>query len=117
MSTGRKPKKPPNRKTFVVAALRRASLRWPPRHEAVKRARVERGLYQCASCGELVKNKEFQVDHILPVVSIRDETTTMDEYINRLLCDVEGFAILCLNCHKNKSHAENLMRLIKKNNK
>lgn len=117
MSTERKRKKPPNRRTFAVAALRRASLGWPPRGEAIKRARVDRGLYKCASCGELVKNKEYQVDHIVPVVSIKQETTSMDEYINALLCDVEGFAILCIPCHDSKTMLEDNMRLIKRNNK
>ena len=54
---GPKPKRS-NLKSFIINALRRATYRWPPRSEALKTSRKERGLYQCKYCEEYFKNKE-----------------------------------------------------------
>ena len=106
---GRKAK-PVNRNTFVKFALRRASLRWPPRSEALKRARVERGRYACAMCGGLFASNEVHIDHIIPVVDVQDGFTNWDNYINRLLPEVEGFQILCHRDHEIKTSLEDAMR-------
>ena len=115
MAIGRKRKKGQNKRSFAIAALRRASLRWPARSEAIRKARVDRGLYKCASCLGLFKNGEFQLDHIKPVVDIKKEQTTMDDYIDSLLCDVDGFSVLCHPCHEGKTLIENNMRVVKRN--
>lgn len=99
-----------NRKTFVTGALRRASLRWPPRNEALKKARVDRGLYRCAMCEGNFKKDEVHIDHIKPVINPSVGFSGWDDFINNLLCDVEGFQILCKMDHEIKTMLEDEMR-------
>lgn len=108
-------KKPQNRNSFVKAKLRQASLQWKPRNEALKLARKERGLYECAMCHGLFKNGQFQQDHEKPVVPIDSnwEPGYIDwnVYIPNLLAYVEGWQCLCLSCHSIKTELENKMRV------
>jgi hypothetical protein len=83
---------------------------WPGRSEALKRSRVGRGLYQCAECGDAFPKKNVQLDHIEPVVSIKDGWQGFDIWIERLYCPPEGFAILCIACHETKTAIEDQMR-------
>lgn len=103
-------KKLPNRSTWVKGVLRRASLSWPARAECIRLARVDRGQYKCAMCGEIFKQKEIQVDHINPVVDAVDGFTGWDDYITSLFCDVENLAAVCRNCHDSKTQMEVQMR-------
>lgn len=105
-----KKKKQINKKTWITAGLRRMSYRWTPRNEALKLARVERGLYKCAMCESSFKQNEVVIDHIEPVVSIKDGFTNWEDFINRLFCDVEGFQILCYPCHDQKTNIEDSLR-------
>jgi hypothetical protein len=101
-----------NDRAFVIQALRRASYGWPPRSTAFKKARVRRGVYRCAICGEEFGRKEVQADHIDPVVDIETGFTNWDDYINRLYCEDNGWQILCkASCHKTKTFLENQLRL------
>lgn len=100
-------------KKFLVPTLRRASYRWPGRSEALKLARISRGLYKCAICSLYFHNKEIQVDHKEPIIPLDGVGfTTWDNYVKRLLCNVSGFQILCLSCHEVKTTIENNMRLL-----
>lgn len=98
-----------NFRSWIVSKLRRASYAWPPRSEAMKRARVARGVYECAQCHEHFGNKEIKVDHIHPVVPF-EGFTTWDDYISRMFCDADGFQIVCTNCHDSKTAVEKEMR-------
>lgn len=96
-------------KKFVVASLRRASYRWYSRGEALKRARVERGVYKCESCGSTQKKRDTQLDHISPVVPV----TGFDDwngFVERMFCEPAGFAVLCQACHKQKTAVESELR-------
>jgi 5-methylcytosine-specific restriction endonuclease McrA len=100
-----------NRIAFVKHVLRSASLRWQPRNQALVNARVERGLYKCAICGENFKRKDVQIDHILPVIDIKEGFTTFDAYIERLLPeDPNAFQICCVTCHETKTMIEDEFR-------
>lgn len=105
-----KKEKKQNRATFAKGILRRASFQWKPRYEALKLSRVSRGLYKCSACEDLFKSTEVEIDHIYPVVDPKVGFTTFDDYIEKLFCPVELFAILCVQCHKNKTMREDLMR-------
>lgn len=107
----------PNRETWVKGKLRRASLQWPARNEALKRARKERGKYQCAMCEELFPVQKVQLDHILPVVNVKTGFTNWDDYILRLLPDVDGFSVLCIQCHSNKTSIEDHQRTFHNQNR
>lgn len=100
-------------KRFIVASLRRATLYWPPRNDAIKLGRIDRGLYQCNICKKANGRKEIRVDHIQPVVKLSG-FTTWDDYLNRMFPKAEGFQILCLDCNKKKTDEENILRRIHK---
>lgn len=96
---------------FVKALLRKASLFWWTRQVAVKKARVARGVYRCNSCGYEGKRKEFEIDHVVPVVDPVKGFVSFDEYINRLLPDSpSGWQVLCHSCHDKKTEKENKKR-------
>ena len=109
----KKKQKKQNLATFVKGTLRRASFHWKARDEAKSNARVERGKYKCASCGELFGPKEIALDHIYPVVDPKAGFTNFDDYIKRLFCEAEGFQVLCDgpgSCHDAKTQMEDVMR-------
>lgn len=102
--------KPANRNTFVKFALRRASLKWPPRNQAMRNARVERGKYKCAMCEEIFGPTEVQLDHIKPVVDIQEGFVDLNTYVERLLPYEDGWQCLCKSCHDIKTSIEDAMR-------
>lgn len=98
--------------------LRRISYQWPPRKEAIRRARVERGSYKCATCEGLFGPKEIQLDHINPVVDEEAGFIDFNTYIDRLFCSTEGFQVLCRTCHDTKTFMEGEIRKqVKRENK
>jgi 5-methylcytosine-specific restriction endonuclease McrA len=96
---------------FAIQALRSASLKWKPRSEAIKNARVARGTYECAKCKNHLKRLDGNVDHINPVVDPIKGPETMDIYIERLLVEVEGWQWLCRPCHALKTIEEHGIRV------
>lgn len=95
---------------FVKRQLRLATYKWPYGHMALKRAHIDRGLYQCEECKSSFGVKEVQKDHIEPVESAVTGFTNFDNYIRRLLVKSNGYQILCEKCHLNKTAVENEMR-------
>lgn len=95
------------RNGFVRAALRRASYRWPFRNIATTKARVERGVYRCASCLELVRNKDKKLDHVDPVVIPEKGHEGWDKFVERLFIGLDGWQVLCAQCHSTKTKEEN----------
>ena len=71
------------------------------RSECLKRAKVDRGLYQCALCepGKLTRYKDVQVDHTAPAVPLTG-WDGFDSFIERLFVPVEGLRALCKECHE-----------------
>jgi len=98
-----------NFKSWLISTLRRASYRWPPRTEAFKAARVERGLYKCEMCTGIFPKKEIKLDHIQPVVPVTG-FTTWDDFINRLFCEASGYQVICETCHSSKTAIERELR-------
>lgn len=99
-----------NKKGWITSSLRRMSYRWPPRSAALSAARVERGMYRCNTCQNIFPKSEIKLDHIEPVVSVKDGFTTWDDFINRLLCDQDGYQCLCDQCHDMKTMVEDELR-------
>lgn len=102
-------------KSFIKSALRQASMKWGPKNEALKEARLEKGWYRCAECGERVpatvkvvhptdgtykRVKNVHVDHIIPVIDPAVGFTTWDSVIERMFCEKEDLRVLCASCHK-----------------
>ncbi len=48
-------------KAFVIMILRRGSYKWYARTEALRAARISRGIYRCAHCKLEFKKKEIQL--------------------------------------------------------
>ena len=101
-------------KSWMIATLRRASYRWPPRYTTMKDARVERGRYKCKVCDSIVGRKEIRIDHIEPVVDPKIGFKTWDLYIERMFCSKDNFQALCLKCHKVKTSLERKERFEKR---
>lgn len=97
-------------KNYLVSVLRRASYRYPARSEAMRTARVERGLYKCAMCNNLFNNKDIKLDHIDPVVSPVDGFIDWNTFISRLFVQPNQYQVLCTTCHQGKTNAEKAIR-------
>lgn len=116
-----------------IALIRRASMRWKYKYEALNAAKVylevdifKNGkpkigvFYICAECERqkleaYYKRNEVQVDHINPVVDVETGFDGWDKYVPALLCEKKGLQVLCKNCHKEKTAMENSKRLDKRN--
>lgn len=97
-------------RSFVISSLRRASLFWPERNQAIKNARVERGKYLCNVCKTIVGRKGFIVDHIEPVMKLDSIEFNYEEFATRLFCKLSNFQVICKNCSASKTKLENEMR-------
>lgn len=101
-------------------------VRWGPKNEAKKRARVSRGKYRCDGCGAvgpatlppLPGNKRRRnnaaVDHVDPVVDPSVGFTSWDEFIERLFCELSNFQVLCWPCHEEKTKLERAIQTERK---
>lgn len=99
---------------FVRTALRGAFTRWPPKWEVLgdsKRTLTEaqqkrRGVrhkyeYQCAACKKWYKQSQVEVDHIVPVGSLK----TYDDlpgFVERMFVGKDKLQVLCKVCHRKK---------------
>ena len=100
-------------KRFLIPKLRSASYRWKFRSQAIKDARKERGIYECAMCKGEFRNGEFILDHVHPVVPLEGwDGRDWTQYINRMFCGTEGFQVLCKSCSTIKTNFETEMRKI-----
>lgn len=102
--------------SFIKSQLRNASRKWKPNNEALKRARIQRGIYLCNGCNQEIttsikidgkKHKNVLVDHINPVIDPKKGFTTWDDFINRLFCEIDDLQVLCKDCHDKKTKEEN----------
>lgn len=102
----------PNHITWLRNHFRRLSMRWPPRNEAMRRARIAPNTYVCNACKGHFRNKDVQADHISPVVPVNrtHHDLTLDELAARLFVPVEEYQVLCVDCHAEKSSFENEQR-------
>lgn len=103
-------------KRYLVPALRRISMEWPPRSEAKKLARVERGKYKCASCKMLFHGDDIQMDHIESVVGL-DGYKNIETYLRRMLPKRQGWQALCVTCHDLKTEEDRILRTLNRQSK
>ena len=107
-------------KTFIIALLRRGTLRWPPANEAWQSAKEEyfmiskkgskmrRVRVKCGKCGNYFSSKECELDHKEPVVDPKKGVESLDEYARRMYPSTkDGYQICCLGCHEKKTKVEN----------
>lgn len=99
---------------FVISALRRA--KWPVKYEALNAAcrgteinpktGRKRKIYACAACNGRFGAKDVQVDHIVPVQA--GGSKDWESVVERMFCELDGFQVLCSECHDSKSICEML---------
>lgn len=131
----KKPKKLPNVDSWVKKYLRKATVYWPGRTQALQRARVAPGKYQCESCQQIFSmikiegvdkkgNKKtrykvpLEIDHIEAIVPMdgsgqrKDNPKRVDwnSWIDRAFVPVESYSAKCPQCHSVKTELENLQR-------
>jgi 5-methylcytosine-specific restriction endonuclease McrA len=103
-------------KGWIISLLRRGTMRWPPRNEALAKAKTEKKIntatgrmaqhYECAMCKGQFSAKNVVVDHINPVVLPGIGFIDWNTYIERMFCSVENLQVLDKNCHDIKSATE-----------
>ena len=107
----------PNLKKMIVPVLRKYWRYSKVRNEAIKDARVSRGLYKCNICKqEIFKRDEVQVDHIEPAQALASKLTTWYDlvyFISRLfVADKNQVQVCCVICHKIKTLTETKLRAV-----
>ncbi len=125
----KKPKAPYNLGTQIRSALRTAWRYHPSLQLALKRERIEvpytkkdggtpkfpHVWYACASCGARFKQKDVQLDHVIPVgptpgSKLAPPDMTWDRFIARLFCSPDNLKVVCKPCHKRKTASETKKR-------
>lgn len=98
--------------SFIRSALRQAFNKYPPKYEALRRARRkvegkgrQKWEYQCAMCGEWFQQKEVQVDHIVAAGSLTSYKD-LPGFVERMFCSVDELQVLDKECHKLKTAEE-----------
>ena len=91
--------------------LRRLWEESPMKYEALRRAKISTNNYKCEECGKVVIYKLIEVDHIEPVVRIKDQPGETDaekliQYVVRLNCPISGLRVMDYECHAKKSSSE-----------
>lgn len=98
---------------FLRSALRNASLRYPPRFTLLTTNRKpykgpqksRKWTYTCANCQGEFQGKEVEIDHIVPVGTLKS-FDDLPQFVERLFCAEDGLQLLCKGCHKDKTHAK-----------
>lgn len=91
------------------SALRRLTIYWKPKKAALDRVKKSvkgkrhKWEYMCAKCGEYNQQKNVEVDHIIPAGTLRS-FDDLGGFAKRLFCEVDGFQVLCKDCHKKKTN-------------
>jgi len=63
--------------------------------------------YKCKKCGEWFKQKNVQVDHIIPAGSLKS-FEDLGGFVERLFTNADGLQVLCTECHDIKTKKEKL---------
>lgn len=101
--------------SFIKNLLRQGTRKWAPIQDVKKKARVKRGVYLCAGCGEEVpatisvdgkRVNNAIVDHIIPIIPPEEGFTTWDSVIERMYCEEDNLQVLCHRCHTEKTNEE-----------
>lgn len=113
-------------KSFIKSLLRSGTRRWAPILDVKKKARVGRGFYVCADCGETVpatikdeggkRINNALVDHVSPIVNPEEGFTTWDDVIERMFCEENNLQLLCHKCHTEKTNTEREVAKQRRNN-
>lgn len=90
-------------------------MRWGPITRNLAKAKVERGVYHCAACGEDVpltvridgkRTKNVHVDHINPIVDPAVGFVDWNTLVKRMFVEDDELQVLCHDCHEKKTNKE-----------
>jgi 5-methylcytosine-specific restriction endonuclease McrA len=129
----KKVKKPKERtvskmRSCIIGGMRQAFSNFSPKYMEVKlRCRVEEKWikkdgtpakrphvwYICDNCENRVKDPEFNIDHMNPVIPVDKvgKDMSLDELWSRLDCPIENLQGLCSKCHDEKTSFERSERM------
>ncbi len=115
---------------LIKGALRRIFARSDLRNEAINKTIMKEHIdttrprvktwCRCPECKLPQAKSNLVVDHIKPIVGIMEtfESMSLDEFVDRLWCDISNLSAICYECHDIKTKEENkLRRAYKKLNK
>lgn len=99
---------------WIRSLLRKGSLRWKPRNEALLKARrkytgpnkQQKWEYRCAMCGEYFSAKEVVVDHFPHAAGSILSVEDIGPFAERLFCEVDNLRVLDKDCHDLHTLAE-----------
>jgi hypothetical protein len=115
----------------IKVALRRLTWSWEPYKEVKAAAKVDKGTYECGSCGKFcytgksessyaeltekypdkcVEMCSIYIDHTDPVEPLQDDWKGWDDHINRLFCSADNLSPMCKSCHDIKTKQETEIR-------
>lgn len=115
-------------KNKIISSLRKLSYTHKPRTEALNKQKVDSATFECENCGVYIykgsseknyisiKNKYHEkkvikekpnLDHITPIIDVKNGWTTWDSFIERMFCEAGEFQVLCKECHDKKTKQEN----------
>lgn len=100
--------------SMIRSVLRRGTRYWKPIMQTKMLARKpykgvnkrQKWEYQCAECKKWFMDKQIQIDHIIPVGSLKC-SDDLAGFIKRLTPE-KGFQVLCKSCHQIKTNDEKL---------
>lgn len=96
---------------FLIPILRKRSLWWPERNEALKLAKRGPNSFECSACHKLFSRGDIQMDHKSPVINVKTSWIDFNSYIYSLLPYRDGWQPLCRVCHLSKTQCENEVRV------
>ena len=96
----------------VRSGLRRHFRYWKPMMEAKMKARRKnesentrlKWEFQCKQCSDWFPDKQVEIDHIVPVGSLKC-ADDLAGFLERLTPE-DGFQVLCVSCHREKTNKE-----------
>ena len=99
---------------WIRSVLRQKSRWWKPVSQCRVNARRsykgknkrQKWEYQCKKCENWFDIKKINVDHIIPVGTLKS-AEDLPTFIERLFCEVDGLQVLCNECHDKKTIKDN----------
>ena len=96
---------------FIRSNLRLMSRKWRPLQRAMETSRRPnqsdnkrlKWEHQCSQCLQWFPQKQVAVDHVIPTGRLL-AYSDLPGFVERLLCEVDGFVVLCERCHNTKTY-------------
>ncbi len=100
---------------MIRSFLRQKSRWWKPIQECKQKAKREyKGVnkrqkfeYKCNVCNKYFPEKEIQVDHIIPVGTLKCGKD-LEIFVEKLFCELDNLQCICTSCHLIKSNNERI---------